>query len=81
MKELQKKTRQKKWGSNWRELDLGMESFDVVQKRGIEFIEEVVHTYNGKRILIVSHGALIGLTLEAITPREVPINLYRSFLR
>ncbi|WP_306464378.1 histidine phosphatase family protein [Sporosarcina koreensis] len=50
------KIRQEKWGSNWREIDLGMESFEVVGKRGVEFLEEIVHTYNDKRILIVSHG-------------------------
>ncbi|MGN7408635.1 histidine phosphatase family protein [Sporosarcina sp. SAFN-010] len=56
------------WGSNWREIDLGMESFEDVGKRGMEFIEELAHTYNGKRILIVSHGALIGLTLQRLLP-------------
>ncbi|WP_432355601.1 histidine phosphatase family protein [Sporosarcina sp. A2] len=56
------------WGSNWREKNLGMESFEDVGKRGIEFIEELVRTYNGKRILIVSHGALIGLTLQRLLP-------------
>lgn len=61
-------TRQEKWGSNWRELDLGMESFEEVGKRGIEFLEEIAHTYKGKRILIVSHGALIGLTLQQLLP-------------
>ncbi|MFC5603180.1 histidine phosphatase family protein [Sporosarcina koreensis] len=61
-------TRQEKWGSNWREKDLGMESFEQVGKRGIEFLEEMVHTYNGKRIVIVSHGALIGLTLQRLLP-------------
>lgn len=60
--------RQEKWGSNWREIDLGIESFEEVGKRGIEFIEEIVHTYNGERILIVSHGALIGLTLQQLLP-------------
>jgi probable phosphoglycerate mutase len=60
--------RQEKWGSNWRELDLGMESFEEVGKRGVKFIEEIVRTYNGKRILIVSHGALIGLTLQQLLP-------------
>ncbi|MCG7343004.1 histidine phosphatase family protein [Sporosarcina sp. ACRSL] len=60
--------RRAKWGSNWREIDLGMESFEEVGKRGIEFLEEIVHTYNGKRILIVSHGALIGLTLQQLLP-------------
>lgn len=56
------------WGGNWRELNLGMESFEDVGKRGMEFIEELVHTYNGKHILIVSHGALIGLTLQRLLP-------------
>ncbi|WP_025784400.1 histidine phosphatase family protein [Sporosarcina sp. D27] len=56
------------WGSNWRKLNLGMESFEDVGKRGIEFMEELVTTYDGKRVLIVSHGALIGLTLQRILP-------------
>lgn len=64
--------RQEKWGSNWREIDLGMESFEEVGKRGIEFIEEIVHTYKGMRILIVSHGALIGLTLQQLLPAMFP---------
>lgn len=61
-----------KWGSNWRELDLGMESFEEVGKRGAEFLEEAVRTYAGKRILIVSHGALIGLTLQQLLPEQFP---------
>ncbi|WP_273835163.1 histidine phosphatase family protein [Guptibacillus sedimenti] len=60
--------RLEKWGSNWRNLDLGMESFEEVGKRGIEFVKDMVHTYKGKRILIVSHGALIGLTLQQLLP-------------
>ncbi|MYL65456.1 histidine phosphatase family protein [Bacillus hwajinpoensis] len=60
--------RLEKWGRNWRDLDLGMESFEEVGKRGIEFLKGIVHTYNGKRILIVSHGALIGLTLQQLLP-------------
>lgn len=60
--------RQERWGSNWREADLGMESYKEVGKRGIEFLEEIVCSYNGKRILIVSHGALIGLTLQRLLP-------------
>lgn len=59
-----------KWGIGWRELDLGMESFEDVAKRGISFLEEAVQTYKGKRILIVSHGALIGVTLQHLLPEE-----------
>ncbi|MCK1999434.1 histidine phosphatase family protein [Psychrobacillus psychrodurans] len=60
--------RLKKWGSNWRELDLGMEKFDDVSDRGYEFIAELANTYSDKRVLVVSHGALIGLTLQRLLP-------------
>ncbi|WP_053367669.1 histidine phosphatase family protein [Bacillus sp. FJAT-27245] len=61
-----------KWGDNWRELDLGMERFEDVAKRGIHFIEEINRIYSGKRILVVSHGALIGLTLQYLLPERFP---------
>lgn len=53
---------------NWRDLDLGMKNFKEAGKRGNDFIEEIVHAYYGKRILIVSHGALVGLTLRQLLP-------------
>ncbi|WP_404332399.1 histidine phosphatase family protein [Mesobacillus maritimus] len=59
-----------RWGKNWRDLDLGMEKFEDVSKRGVEFLEEIANTYKGKRILIISHGALIGLTLQRILPEK-----------
>ena len=52
-----------KWGSNWREMNLGMEKFEDVSSRGLEFLEELAITYKNRRVLVVSHGALIGLTL------------------
>lgn len=58
-----------KWGSNWRKLNLGMEKFEDVSNRGIGFVEELTRTYNGKRVLIISHGALIGLTLQKLLPQ------------
>ena len=64
--------RLKKWGNNWRELNLGMESFEDVSKRGLEFLEEQAITYKGKRVLVVSHGALIGLTLQRLLPERFP---------
>lgn len=59
-----------KWGVNWRQLDLGMESRDSVAKRGTEFIEDLSRDFAGKRILMVSHGALIGNTLMKILPER-----------
>lgn len=62
--------RLKKWGSNWRELDLGIEKFSDVSDRGYEFITELTNTYSDKRVLVVSHGALIGLTLQRLLPER-----------
>ncbi|MGN1387895.1 MAG: histidine phosphatase family protein [Bacillus sp. (in: firmicutes)] len=61
-----------KWGSDWRKLDLGMESFEDVAKRGLAFLTEISETYKGKRVLIVSHGAIIGLTLRKLLPGGIP---------
>ncbi|MBS4223122.1 histidine phosphatase family protein [Lederbergia citrea] len=62
--------RVQKWGSNWRELDLGIAIYEDVCKRGVEFLEEIVGTYKDKRVLLVSHGALIGLTLQTLFPQR-----------
>ncbi|MCM3710690.1 histidine phosphatase family protein [Sporosarcina luteola] len=61
-----------RWGRNWRDLDLGMERFELVAKRGIEFIEDIANLHKGKRVLVVSHGALIGLTLQHLIPERFP---------
>lgn len=59
-----------KWGSKWRELNLGMEKFENVSKRGYEFLLKLSTTYRDKRVLVVSHGALIGLTLQKLLPEQ-----------
>ena len=61
-----------RWGDNWRKLDLGMEKFEDVGKRGIQFLKEINRVYYGKRVLVVSHGALIGLTLQHLLPERFP---------
>lgn len=60
----------KKWGKNWREQELGMEKFEEVSVRGSIFLDELVTKYKNKHILVVSHGALIGLTLRHILPEK-----------
>ena len=61
-----------KWGADWRKLDLGMESFENVAGRGSDFLMDISERYKGKRILIVSHGAIIGLTLRKLLPNVIP---------
>ncbi|OZB92203.1 histidine phosphatase family protein [Paenibacillus sp. XY044] len=58
-----------RWGINWREQNLGMEDFKMVAKRGLSFLEELSVGHAGKRILVVSHGALIGLSLQHLMPQ------------
>jgi len=61
-----------RWGTNWRDLDLGMERFELVAKRGIDFIDEISNVHKDKKVLVVSHGALIGLTLQHLMPEKFP---------
>lgn len=57
-----------KWGQNWRELDLGIESADSVITRGLSVIEEITSKHDNKNILIVSHGAFIRHLLKELVP-------------
>lgn len=57
-----------KWGTDWRTLDLDMENLDDAANRGIAFVEDVLVNFKGQRVLLVSHGALIGLTLKKLLP-------------
>lgn len=59
-----------KWGKDWRQLSLGMETTAEIQSRGVGFIEDCVRRYAGQRILAVSHGGLISNTLDALFPNE-----------
>ncbi|WP_213644640.1 histidine phosphatase family protein [Paenibacillus lautus] len=58
------------WGYSWRELDLGMERFEDVAERGAQFLEEVMQAYENKHVLVVSHGAVIGLSLQKLLPQR-----------
>ncbi|KYD09131.1 histidine phosphatase family protein [Heyndrickxia sporothermodurans] len=57
-----------KWGSSWRELDLGIEKVDSVIKRGRPLIEEIITKHHSKNILIVSHGGFIQCLLSDLVP-------------
>ncbi|TYS57766.1 histidine phosphatase family protein [Sutcliffiella horikoshii] len=48
-----------KWGENWRDLDLGIESKEMVVKRALSFIEEVTQKHKDQNVLVVSHGSYI----------------------
>ncbi|MBZ5201078.1 histidine phosphatase family protein [Planomicrobium chinense] len=60
--------RVERWGTDWREKDLGREPLSAGVKRSTEAIQEAMEKYPGKRILMVSHGGLIGLALKNLLP-------------
>ncbi|SHL12521.1 probable phosphoglycerate mutase [Chitinophaga jiangningensis] len=57
-----------KWGSDWKQLDLGIETPEEVVARGTEFLSELVAKYPGKKILIVSHGGFIRKMIRELVP-------------
>lgn len=57
-----------KWGTGWIELDLGLEPIEIVQKRGKEFLEEIMMKHQGEKVLVVSHGALIQFNFINLVP-------------
>ncbi|WP_339260539.1 histidine phosphatase family protein [Paenibacillus sp. FSL R5-0749] len=57
-----------KWGYGWSKLDLGIESNAEIITRGMECLMDISERHPDKKILIISHGALIGLTLKKLIP-------------
>ncbi|WP_028545408.1 histidine phosphatase family protein [Paenibacillus taiwanensis] len=57
-----------KWGSTWREIDLGIERTEHVVERGLSALETLLREHEGKNILVVSHGAIIKYMLDEIVP-------------
>jgi probable phosphoglycerate mutase len=57
-----------KWGADWRQLELGMETEAAVCNRGLAFIDDLLEEHAGKHILLVSHGSFIRHILKKLVP-------------
>jgi probable phosphoglycerate mutase len=57
-----------RWGTGWKELDLGLESPELAEQRGRQAIEELAERHPGQNILVVSHGAVLRHTLRGLVP-------------
>ncbi|MCI3922278.1 histidine phosphatase family protein [Paenibacillus sp. TRM 82003] len=57
-----------RFGESWATLAFGEESEEAVAERGMAFVADMAERHPGKRILAVSHGALIGITLTHLLP-------------
>ncbi|MDZ5471254.1 histidine phosphatase family protein [Bacillus sp. 31A1R] len=60
-----------KWGSAWRDLDLGREKRESVIDRGLSFLEEIVKEHENENVLIVTHGSFIYHLLDEIVPELI----------
>ncbi|WP_124114958.1 histidine phosphatase family protein [Paenibacillus xylanexedens] len=60
--------RVKRWGYGWFRLDLGIESNDEIVKRGKQCLTDISFRHPDQNILIVSHGAFLGMTLKRLIP-------------
>lgn len=56
------------WGDNWKAKDLGKEQNESVLNRANQFIRDILLKHPQKRVLVVSHGAFIGLMLKNLIP-------------
>lgn len=60
--------RVERWGEQWKELELGAESDELMRARGLELLEELYGRYPKANILCVSHGSFIAQLLLAVFP-------------
>jgi probable phosphoglycerate mutase len=57
-----------RWGTDWKSISLGVEDDESIIARGVSFATYIREKYINKRVLVVSHGALVGLTLKRLIP-------------
>ena len=57
-----------RWGTGWRQLELGMETEQAVVNRGMAFLDDLMQEHAGKHIIIVSHGSFIRHLLKKLAP-------------
>lgn len=60
--------RLERWGKAWRDMDHGGEAREDVIRRGMSMLEELDARHPGKRVLVISHGAVIGSLVESMFP-------------
>lgn len=57
-----------RWGTEWESLSLGIEDEQSISGRGASFVADLIDNYPNKKVLVVSHGALVAYTLRRLIP-------------
>lgn len=54
------------WGKDWDQLELGQEKNEQIQKRALDFMEDIARRFPDKNILVISHGGLLAQLYVAL---------------
>lgn len=57
-----------KWGEDWRQLDLGIETKEQLGQRGLSTLNRIADEHPNLKILVVAHGGFIGTALKQLVP-------------
>ena len=60
--------RVREWGADWESMDHGAEDPEALFQRAMEFLDEAVVAYQGKRIIVVTHGGWIRQVFGRLFP-------------
>ncbi|MCP3028207.1 histidine phosphatase family protein [Halobacillus sp. A5] len=72
--------RVKKWGENWRELELGIEKKEEALERALDFLTDVTDQHVNESILVVSHGSFLKHLIGELTGEEIEESLGNTSL-
>jgi probable phosphoglycerate mutase len=70
--------RVERWGENWSQLDMGQETGESMRARGKSFVQDISLRFAGKKVLVVTHGHFLGLTLKELMQDESTGNELRN---
>ncbi|KSU83721.1 Histidine phosphatase superfamily (branch 1) [Fictibacillus enclensis] len=69
----------KRWGEQWNDLEHGIEKKEEVLKRGYQFLQELTENHEGKKVMVISHGAFIGtLIRDMMKAAEYEASLFNT---
>lgn len=56
-----------RWGSDWKQMELGQESNEAIKARGLAFVQELLtSSHRGDKMLVVTHGGFLTQLLHAL---------------
>lgn len=67
--------RNQRWGVDWRQLDLGQESDEELQKRSYHTLNQIADQYSDQNILLVTHGGWLAQLFKVILGHDAIGNI------